>query len=107
MKKSRLLIGLAFILYILGVLKIIHWNWYWNNNNEQRQQNYFKFIENYRESISKYIPAYKEYPYMLEIISVFIFCIAGYIFIKQKTLFFKILAISSFLLAFWNLFSLM
>lgn len=107
MQKKILLVTVAFILYIAGVLRIVHWLIYWEEHEAVRQKNYFEFIAGYREKISTYIPGSKNFTQFPELISIVFFSVSGYIFLKQKTLLFRILAISAFILAFWNLFSLM
>jgi hypothetical protein len=107
MKKNVISILLAFLLYIVGVMKIIHWNAFWSNNEELRKRDYFRFIDKYREEIASYIPQYKQFPHMLEVLSIVLFCISGFISFSQKSTVLKVFGITAFLLAFWNLFSLM
>ncbi len=107
MKKNFILLAIAFFFFLLSIFKIIHWNLFWSNNEELRKRDYFKFIEKYRDEVANYIPQIKQFPLMLEVVSLLILCFAGVIFLRQKNIFFKILAITAFILAFWNLFSLM
>lgn len=107
MKKNFILLLIAFFFFFLSIFKIIHWNLFWSNNEEVRKKDYFKFIEMYRDEVAKYIPQYKRFPHMLEVLSIIILCIAGIIFLRQKHITFKFLAVVAFILAFWNLFSLM
>lgn len=107
MKKNLILLVIAFFFFLLSIFKIIHWNLFWSNNEVLRKRDYFRFIESYRDEVADYMPQIKRFPHMLEVMSMLILCFAGIIFLKQRNIFYKILAITAFVLAFWNLFSLM
>jgi hypothetical protein len=107
LKKKSFLIFIAISFLVISILKIVHWKMFWNNNKVIRQKDYFKFIELYRNEVAKYIPKFKQFPLMLEVVSLILLSIAGVILISQKNKLLKFLAIISFILAYWNLFSLM
>lgn len=104
--KSKLIFAFAF--YFLGLLKIVDWFLFCKADNN------FKTLE-YNELKTKYIsrfpdvikPLFNSKPEIATIICFFILGIAGYIFIKMKSRFYMLLGISAFLLAVWNLFSIM
>lgn len=104
--KSKLILAYAFLL--LGILKIIDWFIFCNTNNN------FKTLK-YSELKTKYIsrfpgvikPLFNSKPELAAIISVLILSIAGYIFIKMNSKFYMALGTLAFLLAVWNLVSIM
>ncbi len=99
---------LSFTLYLIGVSKIVDWFIFCNQNRELKNDNYSAFIAKYHNHFPSSIePLFNARPEPAALISVVIFSIAGIIFLKTKSLFYKILAISSFVFAFWNLFSVM
>lgn len=104
--KISILLGI--FLYILGLVKLIDWFIFWNRNKQIALTNYNLFKLNY----------FNHFPDILKPIiglnheigtylSLIIFVISGFLFHKESHRFWKILSISSFILAGWNLFSLM
>ena len=104
--KSKLI--LAFTFYFLGLLKIVDWFLFCNTDNNFRTLKYnelkIKYISRFPDVMK---PLFDSKPEIAAIISFFILSIAGYIFIKMKSKLYTGLGISAFLLAVWNLFSIM
>lgn len=100
---NKLFLFLAFAFYIIGIIIIIDWIVFWQYNyggdfNELRA----KYIAHFPSFLQNFFNS--RYSALL---FVFTFTAAGFIFLKQKYGGYKILAITSFILAFWNLFTLM
>ncbi len=104
--KFKILI--AFIFFILGIAKIIDWFIFCDQNRELKNTNYLIFIAKYDNKFPSWLrPLFNTRPELATVISVVLLSIAGIIFLKNKKVVYKVLAITSFVLAFWNLFSLM
>lgn len=98
----------AYILYIVGIAKIIDWFIFWYNNESLALSNRPLFLENYVSRFPSFLKLLFSSKYELDaLISIIIFIIAGLIFINEPNKILKTLAVTAFLFAFWNLFSLM
>ncbi len=104
--KKRVFVAL--LMYTIGVVKIIDWFIFWEKNKEIALRNFqelkFKFIARFPDFLK---PLFFKNPEPATVISIILFIIAGIIFFKEKKIFYKVLAITSFIFAFWNLFSIM
>ena len=104
--KSKLI--LVFTFYFLGLLKIIDWLLFCNSDNNFKTLKYnelkIKYISRFPDVMK---PLFDSKPELASVISFFIIGIAGYIFIKMNSKFYIALGFSAFLLAVWNLFSIM
>lgn len=98
----------AFVLYAIGVAKIVDWILFWNSNKSLALNNRNLFLEKYYNRFPNFIQPIIASKYPLEeFIFLAIFIIAGIIFWRKKHLLFKIIAITAFLFAFWHLFSIL
>src|SRR5258705_10101482 len=103
----KIKIILALIFYVLGIVRIIDWIIFWDQHKELALKNRNVFITKYVERFPDYIKAVFTSKYQLDtVLSIVLFVTAGLIFLKKKNLFYKVLAITSFVFAFWNLFTL-
>lgn len=104
--KAKIII--ASMIYFVGIAKIIDWIIFWHNNKNLALSNRAEFLNKY---VSRFPVALKSLienkPETAAIISILFFAVAGWIFIKQESKVFKFIAVTAFLFAFWNLFSLM
>jgi hypothetical protein len=104
----KLRILLAFMLYLIGISKIIDWFVYWENNKELALRDYgqlkLKFINRFPTLMQ---PLFSNNPEPATVICIIFFIVAGIIFLKEPKSVFKVFAITAFFFAFWNIFSLM
>lgn len=104
----KLRIIIAFVLYLIGISKIIDWFVFWENNKELALRNYaqlkLKFISRFPGLIQ---PLFSKHPEPATLICFIFFIIAGVILLKEQKYVYKVFAITSFFFALWNLFSLM
>ena len=106
--KRILIIISAYLLYVIGLLKIIDWMIFWENNKKSAIEHHSEFINRYIEHLPHYLrPVFTTKPEMAAVISVIIFAIAGIILIKEKNIIHKIVGWSAFFFGFCNLFSIM
>ena len=104
--KNYLKVGLLF--YSIGLLDLFYWIYYWNSNEQMAISNFKKFQLNYFESLPSFIrPLYQTKPQLSAIILGLFFSISGIIFFKSKNKVLKLLAITAFILALFELFSMM
>jgi hypothetical protein len=104
MKKSNIL---ALVAYKIGILYMLDWLLFVEKNND--------LVDDFPTLKEKYIarfpdvikPLLEANPQPAAILFTLLFCICGIVFIRNNNLVFKILGITSFLFAFWNLFSIM
>ncbi len=101
-------IYIALILYLLGLINIIDWYVFCYQNETLASQDFkslkAKYIERFPDIFK---PLYSYNPQPTAFIYIIILVISGVIFINEKKTIFTILAITSFLFAFQNLFSIM
>ncbi len=94
---------LAFVFFIASVFALVDWIIFWETN-------YQGDFPELREAYINHFPNVLQ-PFFNSKLSTFFFVLAssaaGSIFLKQQHLIYKLLAASSFLLAFWYLFTLM
>lgn len=99
---------IASLLYLIGICKIVDWFIFWEKNKELALSDYpqlkEKFISRFSTSLQ---PLFSKNPEPATIICIVFFTIAGIIFLKEHKTIFKVIAISAFFFAFWNLFSVM
>ena len=104
--RSKIVLAITF--YLLGLLKIVDWFIFCNTDNNFKTLKYselkIKYISRFPNVIK---PLFDSKPELAAIICFFILSIAGYIFMKMKSKFYIALGISAFLLAVWNLLSIM
>lgn len=104
--KKRIL--LALLMFTIGLVKIIDWFIFWEKNKEIALRNFqelkIKFISRFPDFLK---PLFIKNPEPATLISIVLFTMAGIIFLKEKNIFYRVLAIMSFIFGFWNLFSLM
>jgi hypothetical protein len=104
--KNYLKVG--FILYAIGMLDLFYWIYYWNSNEQIVVSNFKQFKLNYFESLPSIIrPLYQTRPQLSAILYGIFFVISGFIFLKTKNKFLKVLSITAFIFAFFELFSIM
>ncbi len=104
---KKLLLFLAFTLYIIGIAVIIDWILFCEKNTDLYDDFIglkAKYINRFPDFIK---PFFNLHPQPAAIFFALGFIIAGIIFIKQNQRIYKILAITSFLFGAWNLFSIM
>lgn len=98
----------ALVLYFIGLARIVDWFIFCNQNRTLKNENYSQFISKYENKFPVLLqPLFNTRPELATIISIFIFIVAGLIFINSGQRIFKILGITAFIFSFWNLFSLM
>jgi hypothetical protein len=98
----------AFIFLALGVAKIVDWFIFCNQDNNFKTLNFealkLKYVSRFPEIIK---PLFTSKPEMAAVLSMVILTISGLIFLRIKKKGYLVIAILSFFLAFWNLFSIM
>ncbi len=94
---------LAFVLFLASLLALLDWMIFW-------EINYQGDFPELRDAYINHFPNLLQ-PFFNSKFSAFFFILAssaaGWIFLMQQQLIYKLLAVSSILLAFWNLFTLM
>ena len=105
--KFRIVIALLF--YIIGLSKLVDWFIFLGNNKKELEQlEHAQVMERFNARFPDYFtPIFSGYPEPATVISIILFVFSGIIFLKEKKMIYKILAYSSFLFAFWNLFSIL
>lgn len=99
---------LAFVFFALGTTKIIDWFIFWEQNRKLALKNRNIFITKYIERFPDPLKSLFTSKFLFDtFLSILLFSVAGLIFLKEKKGLYTALAIISFILAFWNLFSLM
>jgi hypothetical protein len=105
MKKS--ILGVAFILYILGVAVIVDWITFCEKNNEL-SGDFIHLKAKYISRFPNFIqPFFNLNPQPAAVFFGLGFIAAGSVFIRQNHKAYKVLAITSFAFGAWNLFSIM
>lgn len=97
---------LAFLFLLAGLADITDWMLYCARNRE-KPFDFAVFKRKYVEHLPGFLKPLYQPPIIITGICFLFFVVAGLIFQKEQKKVFKILAIFSFLLAFWELFSLM
>ena len=100
----------AILLLLIGISDIIYWFTYWNLNEKIALIDFTKFKKNYISTFPSFIrPLYETNPPISTVLLFIMFIISGIILLKfyKENILFKILSIIAFVLAFWELFSLM
>lgn len=104
----KLKILVAFMLYLIGISKIIDWFVFWEKNKELALKDYSQLKEKFVSRFPIDLQfLFSKSPEPATVISIIFFIISGIIFLKEHQTTFKVIAITAFLFAFWNLFSLM
>lgn len=101
---------LAILLMLIGISDIIYWFVYWNLNEKLALSNFNEFKVNYINSLPSFIkPLYETKPPLSTILILVVFVLSGFLFWKSSKSgkVFRVAAIVAFILAFWELFSLM
>lgn len=102
--KIRLLI--AFFLFGVGLARMVDWIIF-STNRKYSDLDWETFKIKYVERLPDFLqPLYKS-PVVITTICILVFTVAGVLFLKEKRRSFFVIAIFSFVLAFWQLFSLM
>ena len=104
MKRSNIL---ALVAYKIGILYMLDWLLFVDKNNN--------LVDDFPTLKAKYIarfpdvikPSLETNPQPAALLFTLLFCASGLVFMRNNNLVFKILGITSFLFAFWNLFSVM
>jgi hypothetical protein len=102
--KSKIIIAL--ILLILGLTRVIDWVIF-STKKENESLSWEAFKIKYIEHLPVFLQPLYQKPIIITLILLVCFTIAGLLFIKVKKRIYFILGIISFVLAFWQLFSLM
>lgn len=97
---------LAFFLLLTGIASIVDWILF-SANNKQKPFDFAALKLKYEAHLPAFLRPLFHPPIIITGIYFLFFVVAGLIFLKEQKKGFKILAIFSFLLAFWELFSLM
>ena len=98
---------IASFFYIFGILYLLDWIIFVEKNDD--------LYDDFPTMKAKYVarfpdilkPLIEVNPQPAAIIFTLLFCVCGLIFIRNNGINYKIIGMSSFLLAFWNLFSIM
>ncbi len=105
--KNKTMVVVAFIAFFLGVWRMADWIIF-VTQPEIKDLNFKDVVAKYDAHLPRWIlPLFEGRSYPITLICIVLFTGAGVVFILQKHIGFKILAIVSFILAFWQLFSLM
>jgi hypothetical protein len=104
----KIKIIIATLLYTTGFLQLMDWVVYATKNDDLATQDYAQFKRNFvirfPESIQ---PLFSTYGNLTTTVLIAFFIIAGVIFLKERKTVLKLIGITAFAFAFWNLFSLM
>jgi hypothetical protein len=104
MKRSNIL---ALVAYKIGILYMLDWLLFVEKNND--------LVDDFPTLKAKYVARFPDFiqpllernPQPAALLFTLLFCASGLVFMRNNNLVFKILGITSFLFAFWNLFSVM
>jgi hypothetical protein len=104
----KYLTGIAVLFYLPGLLKIIDWFIFWHNNEAIALSNRQAFMQLYVQRFPGPLQLlFRGRPEPATLISIFLFLFSGIVFYKTPGKWMKALAISAFVFACWNIFSLM
>jgi hypothetical protein len=104
MKKRRIF---AFLLLAAGVADILDWMLFSDPVKNNKPFDFELYKEKYIEHLPAFLRPLYQPPIIITSICFLFFIIAGALFLKEQKKPYKYLAVFSFLLAFWELFSLM
>ncbi len=96
----------AFIFFLVGMVNLVDWILF-SVRDENKSMNWEDFKLKYLNRLPAFLQPFYERPILSTSIFIVLFSIAGLIFIKEDRKIFKALGIVSFVLGFWELFSLM
>jgi hypothetical protein len=104
MKRSNIL---ALVAYKIGILYMLDWLLFVEKNND--------LVDDFPTLKEKYIarfpdvikPLLETNPQPAALLFTLLFCASGLVFMRNNSNVYKIIGITSFLFAFWNLFSIM
>lgn len=93
--------------FICGIAYMLDWIIFAEKNND--------LYDGFPELKAKYVSRFPEALHLLfennpqpaAILAFIVFTVCGFVFFKNNTIIFKVLGVIAFLLAFWNLFSIM
>ncbi len=100
-------IVLALITCIVGIIYILDWIIFAEQNvdlHDDFPALKAKYVSRFPEFIK---PLIESNPQPAAILFAILFALCGAVFIRENKVIFKVLAVTSFILAFWNLFSIM
>jgi hypothetical protein len=96
----------AFLLLFLGLTRVIDWIIF-STKKENQDLDWNEFKQKYIEQLPSFLQPLYQNPILITTILIICFVAAGLLFIRTKGKLFFAFAIFSFVLAFWQLFSLM
>jgi len=96
----------ACLLLLLGVLHVTDWIIF-STNQENEKLDWTSFKSKYIEHLPSFLQPLYENPMIITLLLIICFTVSGLLFIKEKKKIFFVLGILSFILGFWQLFSLM
>ena len=100
---KKIYLCLAFVLYAVGVFVIVDWIVFAEND---QSDSFYELKAIYISHFPEFLQSFFN-ERLSALVFVFTFTVAGLIFLDHKSRGYRILGISSFLLAFWEIFSLM
>ena len=103
MKKK---IILAFILLFLGLSRVVDWIIF-SSIKENENMDWTAFKIKYIARLPSFLQPLYQKPIIITVILMICFTVSGLLFINARKKIFFVLGILSFVLAFWQLFSLM
>ena len=103
--KNKNILAISF--FTFGILYMLDWIIFFEKNDD--------LFDDFNTMKAKYVarlpdslkPLIETNPQPAAIIFTLLFCLCGIVLIKNKEITFKILGTTSFIFAFWNLFSIM
>jgi hypothetical protein len=95
----------AFLSFGIASSNVVYWLIFWFNNESLAKIYHKDFINKYISSFPYFLQPF--FPVYATLICFLLFILSGSIFIKQRKRPYQILAIFSFILSAWMLFSLM
>lgn len=99
-------IALAILFFLAGLIRVIDWITF-SVQDKYNDLGWEEFKLRYLEHLPSILRPLFERPLLITAICIALFTIAGLIFIKETDRLLKVLGIISFILGFWQLFSLM
>jgi uncharacterized membrane protein len=102
----RLRIILAIVLFFLALIQVVDWLIF-SIKDENQKLNVFQINAKYIQRFSEPLKSYFHNPAVSTLVCIILFGIVGLLFVNEKRKVFFILGIFSFVLAGWQLFTLM